>query len=103
MNQYEKLEFIQSDGSLNMIPSPIYQTEILEKWGLEKNGQIQQTEHYLVLSSLFFSPVNEFGFGIPTADTFSIHQYAATWYDEEQRKRKEKIIHNYEMIQKRIG
>lgn len=103
LNQYEKLEFIQSDGSLNMIPSPIYQTEILEKWGLEKNGQIQQTEHYLVLSSLFFSPVNEFGFGIPTADTFSIHQYAATWYDEEQRKRKEKIIHNYEMIQKRIG
>lgn len=54
LNQYEKLEFIQSDGSLNMIPSPIYQTEILEKWGLEKNGQIQQTEHYLVLSSLFF-------------------------------------------------
>lgn len=103
LNQYEKQEFIQSDGSLNMIPSPIYQTKILEKWGLEKNGQIQQSEHYLVLSPLFFSPVNEFGFGIPTAETFSIHQYAATWYDEEQRKRKEKIIHNYEMIQKRIG
>lgn len=86
-----------------MIPSPVYQTAALERWGLKKNGMVQQTEHFLALSSEFFSPINEFGYGVPTENTFSIHQYAAAWYDEDQRRRKEKIIQNYEMIQKRIG
>lgn len=103
LNGYEELEFVRADGSLNTTPSPVYQTAVLERWGLKKNGMAQQTENFLVLPPEFFSPVNEFGYGVPTENTFSIHQYAAAWYDEEQRKRKEKIIRNYEMIQERIG
>lgn len=64
---------------------------------------LQQTRQFLVLPSEFFSPVNEFGYGNLTENTFSIHQYAATWYDPEQQKHKEKMIQDYEMIQKRIG
>lgn len=103
LREYEKLEFVKPDGSLNTTASPVYQTAALARWGLKKNGTLQQTDNFLVLPSEYFAPVNEFGYGIPTADTFSVHQYAATWYDEEQRKRKEKIIRNYEYIQKRIG
>ncbi|MDE7431632.1 MAG: hypothetical protein K2N34_06950 [Lachnospiraceae bacterium] len=103
LNEYDKMEFCNEDGNLNLTPSPVYQTSALERWGLQKNGMVQQAEHFLVLSSEFFSPINEFGYGVPTENTFSIHQYAAAWYDEEQRNRKEKIIRNYEMIQKRIG
>lgn len=103
LNEYENMEYEREDGSINTTPSPIYQTAVLEKWGLKKNGEVQQEDHFLVLSPDFFSPVNEFGYGVPTENTFSIHQYAAAWYDEEQRKRKEKIIQNYEMIQRRIG
>lgn len=102
LNGYENLEFFRGDGSINTTPSPIYQTAVLEQWGLKKNGTVQQADHFLVLPPEYFSPVNEFGYGVPTENTFSIHQYAAAWYDEEQRKRKEKIIQNYEMIQKRI-
>lgn len=103
LNEYGQMEFCNEDGSLNMTPSPVYQTSTLVRWGLEKNGMVQQAEHFLVLSPEFFSPVNEFGYGVPTENTFSIHQYAAAWYDESQRRYKEKIIHNYEMIRKRIG
>lgn len=102
LDGYEKMEFCHEDGSLDTTPSPVYQTSVLERWGLQKNGAVQQTEHFLALSPEFFSPVNEFGYGILTENTFSIHQYAAAWYDEEQRKRREKIIRNYEMVQKRI-
>lgn len=103
LNEYAQMEFCGEEGSFNITPSPVYQTATLERWGLKRNGMVQQTEHFLVLSPEFFSPVNEFGYGVPTENTFSIHQYAAAWYDENQRRRKEKIIQNYEMIQKRIG
>lgn len=102
LNQYENLEFVSEDGSIDTTPSPVYQTAVLEQWGLKKNGTVQQTEHFLVLSPEFFSPVNEFGYGVPTENTFSIHQYAAAWYDEKQRRQKERIIQNYEMVRKRI-
>lgn len=102
LDEYEKMEFLHEDGSLDTTPSPVYQTAVLERWGLQKNGAVQQTEHFLALSPEFFSPVNEFGYGNPTENTFSIHQYTAAWYDEEQRKHREKIIRNYEMVQKRI-
>lgn len=103
LQEYEKLSFIQKDGSLNLTPSPVYQTASLERHGLKKNGQVQQMKDFLVLSPEYFSPVNEFGYGAPSAATFSIHQYAATWYSEEQKKGKEEIIGQYEYILNRIG
>lgn len=102
LHQYENLIFVKEDGTIDTTPSPVYQTAVLERWGLIKNGTVQQTEHFLVLSPDFFSPVNEFGYGVPTENTFSIHQYVAAWYDEAQREQKVKIIQNYEMMRKRI-
>ena len=103
LQEYEKMSFIRKDGSLNLTPSPVYQTASLEKHGLKKNGQTQQKKDFIVLSPEYFSPVNEFGYGNPSASTFSIHQYAATWYSEEQKKGKEKTIAHYEYILNRIG
>lgn len=102
MRKYEEISFINEDGNLNATPSPVYQTNVLESHGLEKNGLVQQKGDFIVLSSEYFSPVNEFGYGVPTANTFSVHQYAATWYNEEQKKRKERMINTYEYILKRI-
>lgn len=102
LQEYEELRFVNPDGSLNMVPSPVYQTSVLEKYGVKKNGQIQQGENFLVLSPEYFAPINEFGYGVPVSDTFSVHQYAATWYQEKQKDKKEKIMHNYEYVLKRI-
>lgn len=103
LREYEKLTFIREDGSLNLTPSPVYQTALLEKHGLKKNGHVQQMKDFIVLSPQYFSPVNEFGYGTPSSVTFSIHQYAATWYGEEERKGKEEIIAHYEYILNRTG
>lgn len=101
--EYEKLDFLNSDGTMNMEPSPVYQTRTLEQLGLIVNGMLQQIEDMIIFPPEYFSPVNEFGYGLPTHNTFSIHQYDGSWYDEEQRKVKERIIRNYEYISKRIN
>lgn len=103
LREYENLSFIREDGSLNLTPSPVYQTASLQRHGLKKNGLVQVKKDFIVLSPEYFSPVNEFGYGKPSSVTFSVHQYAATWYNEEQKKGKEEIIDHYEYILNRIG
>lgn len=92
MQQYESLTFINKDGSLNRIPSPQYTTELLKTYGLkENNGSIQNIKEVLVYPPEYFCP-KSFTTGITkiTKRTFSIHQFDASWYsEEEQKQRKE--------------
>ena len=39
---YDELEFKNLDGTLNLIPSPVYQTRSLCELGLRKNGKVQK-------------------------------------------------------------
>ncbi len=96
--EYENMEFVNPDGTMNTDPSPIYQTRVLKRLGLTINGTLQQKDDVIVLSPEYFSPTNEFGYGRPTENTFSIHQYDGSWYDEEQRKMREKTAKNYQYI-----
>lgn len=100
---YERITFLNSDGEINMEPSPIYQTRELERLGVVINGMLQQKGNFIVFPPEYFSPVNEFGYGIPTENTFSIHQYDGSWYDEVQRGVKEKVVRNYQYIANRIN
>ena len=102
MNVYDETEFIKEDGTLNLTPSPIYQTNILLKYGLIQNGQCQKHDNYVVFSKEYFAPINAYGFGNVTKNTYSIHQYAATWFNEEQKREKEKIEENYKFVMERI-
>ena len=103
MQVYEKEKFIHEDGTLNLIPSPVYQTKTLSELGLKKNGCTQKLGNSIILSPEYLSPVNEFGFGKPTENTYSIHHYAATWYGEEQCREKERIKQNYQKVLMRMN
>lgn len=103
MKTYEEADFIRADGTLNTIPSPIYQTQDMEKMGLIKNGRTQWVQDAIILAPEYLAPINEFGYGKPTTKSFSIHHYAATWYDNEQQEVKNKIINNYKYVLKRMG
>lgn len=103
MQVYEKEKFIHEDGTLNLIPSPVYQTKTLSELGLKKNGCTQKLGNSIILSPEYLSPVNEFGFGKPTENTYSIHHYAATWYGEEQCRKKERIKQNYQKVLMRMN
>ena len=94
--------FRREDGTLNMIPSPIYQTRTLSRFGLKRNGLTQRLGNTIILAPEFLSPINEFGFGETTKNTYSIHHYAATWYGEAGHREKERIQRIYRDILRRM-
>lgn len=102
MNQYESTKFINNDGSLNLVASPVYQTEILKKHGLICNGEYQSFNDFTAFPKDFFSPIDGCGIGYPTENTYSIHQYAATWFDEKMKKDKERLKQSVNFVWNRM-
>lgn len=102
LGMYDNEIFVKEDGTLNLIPSPKYQTEGMKKFGFTMNGKTQVIKNMVVLSSVYLAPINMNGIGRVTPETYSIHQYAATWFDEQQRNKKEKIINNCVLLANRI-
>ena len=83
---YDNISFFNKDGSLNLIASPVYQTQIMRKLGLVLNGKTQETDSFLALSTEYLAPINFYNFGQPTSNSFSIHQYSASWCQDKKNK-----------------
>ena len=92
MLQYDHMSFINLDGSLNMTASPVYQTTILKKHGLECNGRFQMVNECAVFPKEYFAPIDSFGWGYISSKTYSIHKYAATWFDKPMQEQKERML-----------
>ena len=81
MEQYERMSFINDDGTLNLLASPSYSSDILKKMGYELNGKYQKGENFTIYPTDFFCPQDyETGVMRITDNTYSIHHYAATWH-----------------------
>lgn len=93
LSVYEKLSFINPDGSYNKLPSPHYTTDLLCEYGLDKHSnEIQDLHEIVIYPTEYFCPKSlESGLTNLTKNTYSIHQFDASWFDEEQQKRKKKI------------
>lgn len=102
LEQYEQLSFINSDGSLNLVASPVYQSEVMKEYGVVMDGKSREYNNTLVLSHEYFAPLDHLGFGELTQKAFSIHQYAASWLGDEEMLEKKTIYNNMEVIEKRI-
>lgn len=82
MDFYNKILFRNEDGSLNMKPSPKYQTEILIRHGLKLNDSIQYVAGMIIFPRSYFCPKSvKNGLTIITPETYSIHHFAASWLD----------------------
>lgn len=80
MMSYDGIEFVNPDGSLNLLASPQYQTATLEKFGLQKNGRYQNINGMNVYPANFFSPKSFYsGINWVNNDTYMIHHYDASW------------------------
>ncbi len=102
LSEYEEAEFCREGGTEKLVPCPIYQTRVLEKYGLVKNGKTQEGDGFIALSPEYLSPLNQYGIGEPSARSFSVHQYAATWIDSRQKAEKEKMADNYRYVTGRM-
>lgn len=92
MKKYENLSFLNPDGSYNRTPSPQYSTQVMQHIGLkENNGHVQRINGFACYPPEFFCP-KSFTTGILriTKNTYSIHQFDASWYSDDEQKQKEK-------------
>ena len=87
MAVYDGLRFRNEDGSYNRTPSPQYSTELMKQLGLHpNNGSVQYIDGFACYPPEYFCPKSfQTGMMKLTKNTFSIHQFDASWYSEEER------------------
>ncbi len=101
LNSYLKLQFVKSDGSFDLTPSPQLNTKTLvEECGLKPDGTYQELCDYTVFPIEYFCP-KSFVDGVirKTKNTYSIHHFEASWYSEEQ---KQQLLSVWEYKQKKL-
>lgn len=103
---YEKLSFYKEDGSLNLVPSPFYNTEVLKQHGLDvsKSNEIQNVGGITVYPPDYFCPKNyETGFLNITENTYTIHHYDGSWLSETAKEFFAARFFLYERFPRRIA
>lgn len=81
---YDNRHFLMENGDLDMIPSPIMNTEFLIKRGLKQNNTIQNIDGLIVYSKEFFCPIDPLsGVKTETKEMHSIHHFHASWLEPE--------------------
>ena len=85
---YENESFINDDGSLNMKACPIYTTEVLKKFGLKMENNIQNLGVVTIYPVDYFNPLDDATNRLRITDnTYSIHWYAKTWVSKKNKIR----------------
>ena len=90
MDSYENLRFKNDDGSLNMIASPKLNTDALVELGLKQDNSKQELlDCFSIYPIEYFCPksIND-GIIRKTKNTYSIHHFDASWFDEDKQKEK---------------
>jgi hypothetical protein len=83
LQDYENIDFIKADGSLNLKACTEYQTAYLKKIGLQRNGRYQTLDDgsVTVYPRTVFAPIDFYGIHKNiTEQTYTVHHYAATWF-----------------------
>lgn len=89
LKYYDSLLFIKSDGSLNMQPCPLYNTNAILELGLICNNMQQKVDSITVYPYDYFCPVNWKTHKCATSEnTFSIHHFDASWLSEQEKKKR---------------
>ncbi len=80
MDMYQDLLFLNEDGSYNMIPSPVYQTQIMKKHGMIQSDKIQYLDGAVVYPPSYFCG---FDFQRKMMDiqpsNYTAHYYSGSW------------------------
>ena len=97
---YEHLSFTNADGSLNLLASPHYTTQVLRQFGLIQKNCNQSLQGIQIYSSDVLCPKTfRTGKLHKTPQTVSIHHFSASWVDEKIKFEME----HQQKIQNRFG
>lgn len=80
IEEYRKLHFINADGTTNAVGCPHLNTDVMERFGLVRNGREQIVSGIHVYPEDYFNPVDSTtGKLTKTENTYSIHWYSMSW------------------------
>ena len=80
IDAYKQLTFTQPDGSLTPVGCPHVNSDVLERFGLVRNGREQLVDGIHVYPADYFNPLDSAtGRLNKTTNTYSIHWYSMSW------------------------
>ena len=86
IEEYQKLHFTNADGTTNAVGCPYLNTDVMERYGLVRNGQEQTVAGIHVYPADFFNPLDSVtGKLAKTENTYSIHWYSMSWLPKRTR------------------
>lgn len=83
-DDYDNINFLTADGSFNLTPCPVFQTDILLKKGLCQDNSMQEIEGFTIFPDEYFCPKNWIGQTNITPNTYSIHHFKGLWHEPKQ-------------------
>ena len=93
LSLYNDLRFINDDGSFNQKTIVSYTTELLEKYGFVGEDRMQHCAGLNIYPVEYFCPIHyRTGKCTITANTRTIHHYAATWHSAKDKWAKLKRV-----------
>ncbi len=102
MKIYNGNQFQNEDGSYNEITCPNYQTDIMRNFGFIMNNQFQQIDGVAIYPKECFSPLGFYkGLGRKTDNTYSVHWYSASWFDQQQQTKRNKTEQDIAWVRER--
>lgn len=88
IEEYKKLNFLNRDGSLHPVGCPHLNTDVMERFGLVRNGKEQMISGIHVYPEDFFNPMDSAtGKLTITGNTYSIHWYSMSWLPKKTQTR----------------
>ena len=83
---YRKLHFTSVDATINAVGCPHLNTDVMERYGLVRNGKEQRVAGIHVYPAEFFNPLDSVtGKLTKTENTYSIHWYSMSWLPKSVR------------------
>lgn len=81
---YDNVHFIQEDGTMNLHPSPLYQTQSFRELGAQVNGQFQIVRECAIYPAIYFTPKDWRTRKMhPSEKSYSIHHFAGSWVEKK--------------------
>ena len=88
IEEYKKLHFANADGTVNAVGCPHLNSDVLERFGLVRNGREQMVAGIHVYPADYFNPLDSVtGKLTKTENTYSIHWYSMSWLPKHIRLR----------------
>lgn len=80
LDEYESLTFIQEGTNYDQTPCPVRNTEVFERCGYNKSGEIAKVGNAYIFPKEYFAPKNYVTRELKITDnTYSIHHYEGDW------------------------